>query len=94
MARVGSVESGRPGDCPTGVLSLRNPQLGWSEVYPGDAGNTGNPAQRRVVVHQTLHLGMPTVVESSAEATPFAALFEDDGKIGRASCRERVLTDV
>ncbi|HEY9229274.1 MAG TPA: DUF2251 domain-containing protein [Gemmatimonadaceae bacterium] len=29
----------------------------------------------------TLHLGNPTVVESSAERTPFAALFEDDGKV-------------
>ena len=30
---------------------------------------------------QMLHLGNPTVVESSADRTPFAALFEDDGKV-------------
>jgi hypothetical protein len=30
---------------------------------------------------QTLHLGAPTVIESAAERTPFAAIFEDDGKV-------------
>jgi hypothetical protein len=30
---------------------------------------------------QTLHLGAPTVIESAAERTPYAALFEDDGKV-------------
>jgi hypothetical protein len=30
---------------------------------------------------QTLHLGAPTVIESAAEGTPFAAIFEDDGKV-------------
>ena len=29
---------------------------------------------------QTLHLGMPTVVESNADRTPYAVVFEDDGK--------------
>ena len=31
---------------------------------------------------QTLHLGAPTVIESAAERTPYAAIFEDDGKVG------------
>jgi len=30
---------------------------------------------------QTLHLGAPTVIESAAERSPYAALFEDDGKV-------------
>jgi hypothetical protein len=30
---------------------------------------------------QTLYLGAPTVIESAAERTPFAAIFEDDGKV-------------
>src|SRR4051812_41264748 len=30
---------------------------------------------------QIAHLGVPTVVESSATHAPFAALFEDDGKV-------------
>lgn len=30
---------------------------------------------------QTLHMGMPTVIQSAATQTPFAALFEDDGKV-------------
>ena len=30
---------------------------------------------------QTLHLGAPTVFESAAERTPYAAIFEDDGKV-------------
>jgi hypothetical protein len=30
---------------------------------------------------QKLHLGMPTVVESSADRTPYAVVFEDDGKV-------------
>ena len=30
---------------------------------------------------ETLHLGMPTVVESVAERSPYAAIFEDDGKV-------------
>lgn len=29
----------------------------------------------------TLHLGVPMVIESAAERTPFAAIFEDDGKV-------------
>ena len=29
---------------------------------------------------QTLHLGMPTVVEAFADRSPYGALFEDDGK--------------
>ncbi len=44
-------------------------------------------------MHQTLHFGMPTVVESSAEATPFAALFEDDGKVGYFYGMDRRLGD-
>jgi len=31
---------------------------------------------------QTVYMGVPTVVESAADTTPFAALFEDDGKVG------------
>src|SRR3954468_6200604 len=42
---------------------------------------------------QTLHFGMPTVVESSAERTPFAALFEDDGKVGYFYGMDRRLGD-
>ena len=30
---------------------------------------------------QVVHLGVPTVVESAASRTPFAAIFEDDGKV-------------
>ena len=30
---------------------------------------------------QTLHLGAPTVIESAAARTPYAAIFEDDGKV-------------
>jgi len=30
---------------------------------------------------QTLHLGMPTAIESAADRTPYAAVFEDDGKV-------------
>jgi len=29
----------------------------------------------------TVHLGMPTAIESAAERTPYAAVFEDDGKV-------------
>jgi hypothetical protein len=36
---------------------------------------------------------MPTVVESSAQATPFAALFEDDGKVGCFYGMDRRLGD-
>jgi hypothetical protein len=30
---------------------------------------------------QKLHLGMPTAIESAADRTPYAAVFEDDGKV-------------
>ena len=30
---------------------------------------------------QMLHVGMPTVVEVYADRTPYAAVFEDDGKV-------------
>lgn len=30
---------------------------------------------------RTLHLGMPTVVESNADGSPYGAIFEDDGKV-------------
>jgi hypothetical protein len=30
---------------------------------------------------QTLHLGAPTVIEAYADRAPYAALFEDDGKV-------------
>jgi len=30
---------------------------------------------------RTLHVGMPTVVEVHADNTPYAAVFEDDGKV-------------
>lgn len=30
---------------------------------------------------ETLHMGMPTVVESAAERSPYAVIFEDDGKV-------------
>jgi hypothetical protein len=33
------------------------------------------------VMGQTLHLGMPTAIESAADRTPYAAVFEDDGKV-------------
>jgi hypothetical protein len=31
---------------------------------------------------QTVYMGVPTVVESAADRTAYAALFEDDGKVG------------
>ena len=31
---------------------------------------------------QTVYMGVPAVVESAADRSPFAALFEDDGKVG------------
>src|SRR5437868_14796524 len=36
---------------------------------------------RSITMGQTLHLGMPTAIESAAERTPYAAVFEDDGKV-------------
>ena len=32
-------------------------------------------------MHQTVHLGMPTVVEAFADLTPYAVVFEDDGEV-------------
>jgi hypothetical protein len=42
---------------------------------------------------QKLHLGMPTVVESSADRTPFGAIFEDDGKVAYFYGLDRRLGD-
>jgi len=36
---------------------------------------------REDALSETLHLGMPTVVESAAEHSPYAVIFEDDGKV-------------
>ena len=32
-------------------------------------------------MHQTLHLGAPTVIEAYADRTPFGAVLEDDGEV-------------
>jgi len=50
-----------------GTVSVRDAKL----EYPRTEETMG----------ETLHLGAPTVIESAAERTPYAALFEDDGKV-------------
>src|SRR5205085_11711485 len=32
-------------------------------------------------MHQTLHVGAPTVIEAFADRTPYGALLEDDGEV-------------
>src|SRR5678810_661759 len=45
------------------------------------AARTSSPPRVEEAMGQTLHLGAPTVIESAAERSPYAALFEDDGKV-------------
>src|SRR5690242_5047072 len=72
-----------------GTRGGKEPRSILARVTLASTARSAHYRSRRQVGHsaqeagmgQLVHLGVPTVVESAASRTPFAAIFEDDGKV-------------